>query len=32
MSDKLGVDKTMLSREEYDRMEQIHKNNLWNYV
>jgi len=32
MSDKEGRDKNMFSRKEYDRMEQIHKNNLWSYV
>lgn len=32
MSDEQGVDKSMISREDYDRMEQIHKNNLLNYV
>jgi hypothetical protein len=32
MSDDQGVDKTPVSREDYDRMEQIHMNNLWNYV
>ena len=32
MSENDGPDKTMVSREAYDRMEKIHLNNLWNYV
>jgi hypothetical protein len=32
MPDEKGSDKWWVSREEYDRMEQLHKNNLWAYV
>ena len=32
MPDEKGNDKAWVSREEYDRMEQLHRNDLWAYV